>query len=138
MLNNSEYNSVNMGSPLSPDVLAFFDGKSGALGLYAALAERLLGAFPDVSVRVCKTQIDFACRRLFACASLAPVRPKALRPDPFLTVTFALPCALASPRALAVPVRALRWTHHVIIGAPGDLDAELMAWLKEAHDFANR
>ena len=124
--------------PLSPEEIAFFGGNAGARALYEALAARLRGAFPDARTRVQKTQISFDCARLFACASLAPVRPKAQRPEPFLIVTFGLPYALESPRALCVPVRPNRWTHHVIIGKAEDIDGELMAWLQEAHDFANR
>ena len=110
----------------------------GALGLYEALAARVFAACPDTRVRVLKTQISFDARRGFLCASLAPVRRKAERPNPYLTVTFGLPYPLASTRVVCVPVRPNRWTHHVIIGSAEDIDAELMGWIMEAHAFANR
>ena len=41
-------------------ILFFFDGKPLALALYQALFERLDSAYPEVSVKVQKTQISFS------------------------------------------------------------------------------
>lgn len=122
-------------SILTPDVLFFFDGQAGALALYEALAERLLAEYPATEIRVKKTQIGFHDGRLYCCASLTPVRRRAERPDPFLTVTFSLDAPDPSPRLICVPVRSNRFTHHTIIGTPSDLDDELLAWLHASHDL---
>lgn len=29
-----------------------------------------------------------------------------------------------------------RWTHHILIDAPDQIDAQLLAWLQAAHAFA--
>ena len=123
---------------LTPDALFFFDGQPGALMLYEALAGWILAEYESAEIRVQKTQIGFSEGRLFACASLAPVRRRAERPDPYLTVTLGLGRPLESPRALAVPVRPNRWTNHILIGPEAGIDAELAGWIREAHDFALR
>ena len=123
---------------ITPDALFFFDGQPGALMLYEALAGRILAEYENAEIRVRKTQIGFYEGRLFACASLAPVRRKTERPDPYLTVTLGLPRPLDSPRALAVPVRPNRWTNHVVIGPEPGVDDELAGWIREAHAFAVR
>ena len=89
---------------ITQDVLFFFDGKPHELELYAALAERLLSAYPATAIQVKKTQISFCDPRIYACVSLTPVRRRAERPERFITVTFGLREALRDPRVLAVQV----------------------------------
>ena len=120
-------------SLITPDVLFFFDGHAGVLPLYGALAERLLSEYPTTEIQVRKTQIGFHDGRLYCCASLAPVRRRAERPDLFLTVTFSLDAPEPSPRLICVPVRPNRFTHHAIIGSASDIDDELLAWLRASH-----
>ena len=122
-------------SRLTPDVLFFFDGHAGSIPLYEALAKRLLAEYPATKIQVRKTQIGFHDGRLYACASLTPVRRRAERPDPFLTVTFSLDAPVPSGRLVCVPVRSNRFTHHAVIGAASDIDGELMAWLQASHDL---
>lgn len=122
-------------SILTPDALFFFDGHAGSIPLYEALAERLLSEYPSTRIQVKKTQIGFHDGHLYACASLTPVRRKADRPDPFLTVTFSLDAPDPSPRLVCVPVRPNRFTHHAVIGSPSDIDDALMAWLRASHDL---
>ena len=123
---------------ITADVLFLFGGHPGALALYEALAGWILGEFDGAEIRPRRTQVSFFDGRTFACASMAPVRRKAQRPDPFLTVSLGLERPLESPRAVPVQVRPDRWTNHVIIGSADDIDAELKRWLREAHDFAAR
>ena len=123
---------------ITPDALFFFDGQPGALMLYEALAGRILAEYENAEIRVRKTQIGFYEGRLFACASLAPVRRRAERPEPYLTVTLGLGRPLESPRAVAVPVRPNRWTNHILIGPEAGIDGELAGWIREARDFALR
>ena len=122
-------------SLITPDVMFFFDGHAGALPLYGALAERLLSEYPTTEIQVRKTQIGFHDGRLYCCASLTPVRRRAERPEPFLTVTFSLDAPEPSPRLICVPVRPNRFTHHAIIGSASDIDDELLAWLRASHNL---
>lgn len=122
---------------MSDDVLLFFSGHETALPLYEALEGRLLAALPDTRIAVQKTQITFKNRRVFACASFLPALRKARRPNPYLTVTFGLDRPLFSQR-IAVTTEAApnRWTHHVLVGSPEEIDRELMEWLRLAYVFS--
>jgi len=117
---------------ITPDVLFFFDGRPIELSLYEAFAQRILARWPNTEIRVRKTQISFYEGRMFACVSVTPVRRKAERPEWFITVTFGLDHPLEDPRAVVVPVRRNRFTHHVIIGEAGEIDGQLMAWIDMA------
>lgn len=122
---------------ISPDELLFFDGHSGALPLYDAFAETLFTRFPDTSVRVQKTQITFSNRHVYACVSFARVKKKAELPDPYLVVTLGLPFPLDSPRA-AVKTEPYpgRWTNHILVSVPADLDGEFWGWVDQAYAFS--
>ena len=118
------------------DVLWYFDGKPAELALYEALLLRMGAAFPDASVKVQKSQISFYGRHLFAAASI-PVRRKKSWPEHCLLVTFGLVRREADPRiAVAVEPYPNRWTHHVVIDRPEQLDEELMGWVRDAYAFA--
>ena len=123
---------------LTPDILFFFDGHPGALALFGALAERLLAEYPQTEIVVRKTQISFYDDHVYACASLTPVRRRAERPDPFLTVTFGSDVPIASSRLVCVPIRPNRYTHHAMIGRVDDIDSALLGWLRASHDLGRR
>ena len=123
---------------LTADILFFFDGHPGALALYEALAEKLLAEFPETEIRVQKTQISFYDGHMYACASLTPVRRKAQRPDPYLTVTFGADAPIESPRLVCLPVRRDRFTHHAIIGSADEIDGELTGWLRASRSLCSR
>lgn len=127
----------NTCQPVNPDTPFFFRDSPGSLPLYLALEERVLALFPDAHVRVQKTQISFSQRRNFAFASLLPARRAALRPNPYLTVTVGLNRRLDSPRvdASSEPYPG-RWTHHIVIGRPEEIDGELLGWIREAAEFS--
>ncbi len=111
----------------------FFHQKPGALPLYRALEERILAEVEGVRVQVKKSQISFFNRHMFACASLARVRRAGELPDPYLVVTFGLDRRVDSPRiAAASEPYPNRWTHHVVIAGPEEIDGELMGWVREA------
>ena len=80
---------------MTPDELFFFNTKPDALPLYATLAERMLAAFPNVTVEVRKTQITFRERYGFAFVSL---RKMTGCPEVFIIVSFGLSHRLDSPR----------------------------------------
>lgn len=115
---------------INQDVLFFFDGRPGELALYECFARRALARWPGAQIRVKKTQISFCEGRMFACVSMTPVRRRAERPEHFITITFGLNHPLDDPRVVTVPVRSNRFTHHVIVGQPGEIDDQLMDWIE--------
>ena len=123
---------------ITRDILFFFDGKPFELSLYERLAGALLSAYPETTIKVQKTQIGFCDRHLFACVSLTPVRRRAGRPEHFVTVSFGLDRPLDDPRALAVQVRSNRWTHHVVVGEPDEINEALMDWIDRSHGLARK
>ena len=121
---------------LTGDELLFFNAHPGLLPLYEALREKILAAQPDASVRISKTQISFRSRYIFAMVSL-PVHRRKGWPDEYLLFSFALGRRLDSPRvAQAVEPYPNRWTHHVLLTEPGQLDGEWMGWVEEAWRFS--
>ena len=100
------------------DTLFFFQGHEGAMALYETFVQKLQEAVGEVRVKVSKTQIAFANRYQFAFVSFAKVRRAGDRPENYMVVTFGL--------------------DHIQVSAPEELDEELMRWLKEAAEFAER
>ena len=122
---------------MNGDILMFFDGHMELLALYEALEARILSAWPDTQVVVRKTQISFYGARMFACVSFLRPRPKRELPGAYITLTLGFPCRKDSPRAAACcEARPGRWTHHIPLFGPPD--EEIMEWIREARDFANR
>lgn len=120
------------------DVLMFFEGHEDVLALYLTFEEALYHSFPNVNRRVQKTQITFYNRHVFACVSFARVKRKAELPQRYMVITLGLPAPLDSGRvAVSVEVRPGRWTHHIVVSQPEELDAELLVWVREAYDFAD-
>ena len=123
---------------LDLDTLLFFDGHHAALDLYQTFEPMLLDAFPNVNKRVQKTQITFYNRHVFACVSFARVKRKAELPEGYMVITLGLPSPLDSARvAVKVEPYPGRWTHHIVISQPEELDDELLSWIRQAYDFAN-
>ena len=119
---------------MTNDELQFFHAKPDALPLYEALRGALLDLCPDTQIRVHATQITFQARHGFAFVSLRRLKGC---PPVFLLLTIGLARRLDSPRvAVAVEPYPNRWTHHLVISNPAQLDGELLGWLREAHDFA--
>ena len=121
-----------------PDTLMFFDRHQDALALYLDLESLLYKEFPNVNKRVQKTQITFFNRHVFACVSFARVKRKAELPEGYLVLTLGLPAPLDSERVAArTEPYPGRWKHHIVVGRPDELDAELLSWVREAYAFAN-
>ena len=118
------------------DAGMFFDGHPAELALYEALFRRMDGAFPEGTVKVQKSQISFYGRHLFGAASI-PVRRKKDWPPDCLMVTFGLEHRADSPRiAVATEPYPNRWTHHLLLTDPAEIDRQLLDWLQEAYWFA--
>lgn len=115
----------------------FFAGHLAMLPVYERLRQELLWRYPDMEIRVSRTQVSFHDRHMFACVSFSRVLPKEVLPKPYLTLTLGLPEPLES---LRVSVRAEpypgRWTHHLAISGADELDEDLFCWIDAAHRFA--
>ncbi len=121
------------------DTLMFFDAHRDALALYRELETLLYDLFPLVNKRVQKTQITYFNRHVFACVSFARVKRKAELPEGWLVLTLGLPAPLDSSRAaVKTEARPGRWTHHFVLSKREELDEELLGWIREAYDFADR
>lgn len=122
---------------MNQDILFFFDGRPIAQALYERLEAAVLSIESNARIKVGKTQISFANNAIFATVSFLPVRKAKDRPKDFLTVSFGLPALLDSPRIdAAVEPYPNRWTHHILISYPDEIDEELLAWIAEAAAFS--
>ena len=123
---------------MDSDILFFFDGKPEELALYEALLAALANP-GEVKAEAHRTQISLRNRKVFACVSfLRPLR-KAQLPEHYVTLTLGLPYPLVSPRIAAVTeAQKRRWTHHIVLSSPSELDDELLGWLREAWEFGGR
>ena len=118
-------------------ILYFFDQHMNALPLYEKLEQRILNEIEGVQIKVQKTQISFYNRHLFACVSFAKVRKAKDCPDTYIVVTVGLSRRLESSRVdIATEPYPNRWTHHILIADPEEIDDEVLGWLKEAADFS--
>ena len=87
----------------------FFGNNTRSAVLFNQIMERLRAEFPGLHVlNVGKTMINLGDSRTFFYISL----PRQAAPYPG------------------------RWTHHILIGSAGELDEELLSWLRQAEAFA--
>ena len=120
------------------DTLQWFEAQKhpDALPLYEALEGRILAEIPGVRIKVQKSQISFYTKHLFGCVSYIRARKKAELPPCWLVLTLGLARRLESPRVdIATEPYPGRWTHHIVVGSAGEIDGELMDWIKEAAAF---
>ena len=125
-----------MDKEMTTDEILFWDQWWNLLPLYETLRNILTETYPDMRIKVSKTQISFYNRHMFAMVS-PPARRKKGWPKEFIMVSFGLPYQIVSPR-IAVSTEAYpnRWTHHVIVEDASKIDKELMAWIDEAYVFS--
>lgn len=122
---------------MNADILFFFGEHMDALPIYERLEGQILARIPDVTIKAAKTQITFAVRRGFAFVSFNPCRGAKDRPAVWMTVTFGLGYRRESPRIdVATQPYPGRWTHHVTVTSPEDIDEELLGWIQEAAAFS--
>lgn len=118
---------------LSPEETIFFAEKPEELPLYETFRSLLLAEVGEAGIQVSKTQITFSGKYGFAVVS-HPRRKK----DCGILVSFGLFHRVESDRILyASEPYPHRWTHHMLLASPEEIDHELMGWLKEAYWFAN-
>ena len=117
---------------LTQDELLFFQNNSQRLMLYEQLKKGLLSRYPCMFFQTGKTQISLKNRFIFAAVSL-PRR----KGEPGLLLTLGLGTQLASSRVTqSVQLRPGRWTHHIPVAHPEELDQQLWEWLDAAWSFA--
>ena len=124
---------------MNEEVLYFFDKHPEALPLYETFEGKVKAIVSDVRIKVQKTQISFYKKHMFACVSFARVRKKKDCPENFIVVTISLNHKLESPRVdIATEPYPNRWTHHLLISDVAEINEELMDWVEEAAEFAER
>ncbi len=122
----------------STDVLLFFAKDSASIPLYESVAEALWALDPAIILDVQKTQLTFRKKLVVACLWLPPRRWKAGSPAG-LVLTFVLPDPITSSLIqAAVETHHRRWTHHVLLRHPQDVDPQVKQWLKDAYGFSLR
>ncbi len=122
---------------MDQNTLFFFNEHPQAVPLYEAFEARLLSELEGVIIQPRKSQITLKNRRMFGAVSFLAARRAKDRPDPYITVTLGLNRRESSPRIdQASEPYPGRWTHHIVIGSRSEIDDELMAWVREAYDFA--
>lgn len=117
-------------------VEAFFSRKPEERSLFDALSQRIFEHFPDVSIKVQKSQIAFCCARPF-CWVWLPIRDGIKgRPERYLIASFGLNQEIVHTRLVGTtqPIPG-RWTHHTIIGSIAEIDDELMDWIARAYHW---
>lgn len=121
---------------MTVEELQFFDRVPQLRPAYIALRERLEESYPDMTLKITKTQISFRNRYLFGCVSI-PMRKLKGWPKEYMLVTFGLGYQKQSPRiAQSVEAYPGRWTHHVPVLTAEEIDEELLGWIEEAYQFA--
>ncbi|WP_228539499.1 DUF5655 domain-containing protein [Nocardia sp. XZ_19_385] len=119
-------------APRTPE--EYLDGHPDALPIYRKLCT-LLDSLGPYDVRVSKSQIAFRRNRGFAYLWLPGQHLK--NPDAEVALSFVLDHKESSQRfkEIAHPTPN-RWTHHLEIHHPDDLDEEVRTWLRAAADSA--
>ena len=103
---------------MDTNTILFFEQQPEALALYEVFEKEVINRYPDIKIKVQKTQISFSNKHL-------------------LVITLGMPYPLDSTRvAVKTEPYPGRWTTHIVIGKQEDVDAELLGWLAEAYDFA--
>lgn len=122
---------------MTQDTLFFFNKHPDALPLYELFEQKLLSELGSADIKVQKTQISFSNKHNFAFVSFLPVCKAKERPQTYIVITFGLGHRVESPRIdAATEPYPNRWTHHVLISEPEEIDEELMGWVKEAAAFS--
>jgi hypothetical protein len=104
--------------------LAFFEGRDEAHQLFHKVLSEVAKAGP-FDLAATKSRVSLVARTRFAWCHEA-------NEDGSIWLGFLLPRRVDSPRMRSGPV-GQRWSHHVKLAGPQDLDAELVGWLHEAY-----
>lgn len=115
---------------MAMDVEAFFEGREESRHIFEAL-RATIESLSSMTMSVTKSQVAFRRRKAFAWAWI-PARHLRGKQAPLL-LTLALHRRDSSARwKEVVEPRPGRFTHHMELNSPKDLDAEVRAWIEEA------
>lgn len=118
------------------DAMLVFGNAPETMALYQEAEDFLFSLFPAARSKGSKTQISFSGRYGFAVLSPATRKWKGY-PEALILLTFGLGHRVEHPRiAVSVEPYPGRWTHHVPISRPEELDEQVEKWLREAYAFS--
>ena len=125
---------------LTPEQAAekFFHSRPLELSLYQAFAAAVRERIPQAITRFRRSQITFAERRGFAAVWM-PLFKVGGRGEYYIVVSFAADRRIDHPRIVSVAEPyPHRWTHHVLVTCPEDIDGKLMDWVEQAWRLTNK
>ena len=122
----------------------YFSGAAWSLPLFETIHDAVTAAAgPGGSLAVQKTQIAYrigvsgGCRPLQFAFVWLPTRRIKGRPGQYLVLTFGLGRREVDPRIIeSVEPYPGRFTHHMLLSSPADVDDTVRGWLVEAAAFA--
>ena len=118
---------------------AFFAEQPELLPVVRALLLGALDRWPAAEIVTQKSQVGLRDPRPF-CALSTHIRfPRRRGPEaPYVTLSLFLPRPLPDLRGgAAVEPYPGRFTNHLPLSSPADLDGSLWAWMEEARQFRN-
>ena len=118
---------------------SFFAGQPELLPAVRALLLGALDRWPAAEIVTQRSQVSLRDPRPF-CALSTHIRfPRDRMPSPrYVTLSLFLPRPLEDLRGgAAVEPYPGRWTCHLPLFSPEDLDGDLWAWMEEARQFRN-
>ena len=117
---------------------AFFAERPELLSTVRAFLTETWERWPETEVVTQKSQVTLRGPRPF-CALSTHIRFPRMPGPCYVTLSLFLPRSLPDLRGgMAVEPYPGRWTNHILITRPEEVDVELMEWLREAHNFALR
>jgi hypothetical protein len=121
-----------MKAPGNWTIDTLFEGRPVSRGLFVHVRS-YIESLGDIKVEAAKTQVSFGAKRKFAWVWLPQMWIKKAPPDS-IVLSFDLPRKVEDPRIKqSVEPYPGRWTHHVVIERPEQLDTQVKAWLTEAY-----
>jgi len=112
----------------STNIESHFEARPKAKAIFDVLVARLK-SFGPMSVDAVKNSINLVARHHFGSAHPSKAG---------LRVGFLLHRKVETERITSHEwAGGAHWGHHVKLKNPGDIDEELLAWLKEAYDLAS-
>lgn len=116
------------------DLDAFFAGRTESRRIFDTIM-MVVSSFGQVELRVSKSQVALALDKPFAVVWIPEMYLR--RPAAPLVLTVSFPERRESKRWKAIhQINTHRFTHHLELWAPNEVDAEVLNWLEAARDAA--